>query len=85
MVMRFCGHDRLAIHVDAIAPGQRVLIVDDLIATGGTALAAISLVKRAAGEIVGARFLIDLPDLGGTKALAEAGIDAVSVMQFAGD
>ncbi len=79
------GHDRLAIHVDAIAAGQRVLIVDDLIATGGTALAAISLVKRAGGEIVGARFLIDLPDLGGTKALADAGIDAVSVMQFAGD
>ena len=78
------GTDRLAIHVDAVAPGARVLIVDDLIATGGTALAAARLVTRAGGMIVGARFLIDLPDLGGAKALAAAGIDAVSLMEFAG-
>ena len=78
------GTDRLAIHVGAVAPGARVLIVDDLIATGGTALAAARLVTRAGGMIVGARFLIDLPDLGGAKALAAAGIDAVSLMEFAG-
>ena len=78
------GTDRLAIHVGAVAPGARVLIVDDLIATGGTALAAARLVTRAGGVIVGARFLIDLPDLGGAKALAAAGIDAVSLMEFAG-
>jgi len=78
------GTDRLAMHVDACAPGARVLIVDDLLATGGTALAAARLIKRAAGEIAGARFVIDLPDLGGSKALAEAGIQAVSLVGFAG-
>ena len=79
------GSDRLTIHVDACAPGARVLIVDDLIATGGTALAAARLVKRAGGIIVGARFLIDLPDLSGVKKLAEAGIDVASLIEFAGD
>jgi adenine phosphoribosyltransferase len=79
------GTDRLAMHVDACAPGARVLIVDDLLATGGTALAAGRLVKRAGGQIVGARFMVDLPDLGGSKALAEAGIEVRSLMDFAGD
>ena len=79
------GTERLAIHVDACLPGARVLIVDDLIATGGTALAAARLVERAGGVIVGARFLIDLPDLGGARRLAEAGIDAVSLVEFVGD
>ena len=79
------GSDRLAIHVDACAAGSRVLIVDDLIATGGTALAAVRLVKRAGGSIVGARFLIDLPALGGSRALADAGVDAVSLFAFDGD
>ena len=79
------GSDRLAMHVDACAPGARVLIVDDLLATGGTALAAARLIKRAGGEIAGARFVIDLPDLGGGEALAEAGIEAVSLLEFAGD
>ena len=79
------GTDRLAMHVDACAPGARVLIVDDLLATGGTALAAVRLVRRTGAEIVGARFIIDLPDLGGGRALADAGIDAVSLMEYAGD
>ena len=79
------GTDRLAIHVDACTPGARVLIVDDLIATGGTALAAVRLVRRAGGVVVGARFLIDLPALGGTAALQADGVDAVSVMAFDGD
>ncbi|HXG81846.1 MAG TPA: adenine phosphoribosyltransferase [Sphingomicrobium sp.] len=78
------GSDRLAMHVDACAPGARVLIVDDLLATGGTALAAARLVKRAGGEIVGARFVIDLPELGGSKALADAGIEAKSLVTFEG-
>lgn len=79
------GTDRLAMHVDACAPGARVLIIDDLIASGGTALAAARLVRRAEGEIVGARFLIDLPDLGGTAALRAQGIDSNSLMAFPGD
>ena len=78
------GTDRLAMHVDACAPGARVLIVDDLLATGGTALAAARLVRRAGGEIVGARFIVDLPDLGGSRVLAEAGIETRSLMEFAG-
>jgi adenine phosphoribosyltransferase len=79
------GSDRLAMHVDACTPGSRVLIVDDLLATGGTALAAARLIKRAGGEIAGARFVIDLPDLGGGRALSNAGIEAVSLFEFEGD
>ena len=79
------GSDRLAMHVDACAPGARVLLADDLIATGGTALAATRLVRRAGGEVVGARFLIDLPELGGAEALRAEGVDTLSLMEFEGD
>ena len=79
------GTDRLAMHVDACTPGARVLIVDDLLATGGTALAAARLIRRAGGDLAGARFVCDLTDLGGGRALAEAGIDAVSLFSFDGD
>ena len=79
------GTDRLAMHVDACAPGARVLVVDDLIATGGTALAAVRLVRRAGGVVAGARFLIDLPTLGGAEALRAEGVEAVSLMAFEGD
>jgi adenine phosphoribosyltransferase len=79
------GSDRLTMHVDACAPGARVLLADELIATGGTALAAARLVRRAGGEVAGARFLIDLPELGGAEALRAEGIDVVSLMAFAGD
>ena len=78
------GSDRLAMHVDACAPGAKVLIVDDLLATGGTAMAAARLIKRAGGKIVGARFVVDLPELGGGKALAEAGIETESLFAFEG-
>ena len=76
------GTDRLTMHVDACAPGARVLIVDDLLATGGTALAAARLVRRAGADLVGARFIVDLPELGGGKALADAGIQAESLFAF---
>lgn len=79
------GRDRLAVHIDACAPGARVLVVDDLIATGGTALAAARLVRRTGAILVGARFVIDLPDLGGSAALAAKGIEASSLIKFAGD
>ena len=79
------GTDRLAMHIDAVAPGARVLVVDDLIATGGTALAAVRLVRRAGGLVIGARFIIDLPALGGTAALVADGVEAVSLMHFEGD
>ena len=79
------GTDRLTMHVDACAPGAKVLIVDDLLATGGTALAAARLVRRAGGQIVGARFVIDLPDLGGAEQLRAEGIETVALMEFGGD
>ena len=78
------GTDRLAMHVDACAPGARVLIVDDLLATGGTALAAAGLVRRAGGDLAGARFICDLPNLGGRRALAAAGVNAASLFSFDG-
>lgn len=78
------GTDRLTMHIDACAPGARILVVDDLIATGGTALAAVRLVRRAGGVVIGARFLIDLPELGGAAALQVEGVDAVSLMAFDG-
>ncbi len=78
------GTDRLTMHVDACAPGAKVLLADDLIATGGTALAAARLVRRAGGEVVGARFLIDLPDLGGAAKLEADRIETESLLAFAG-
>ena len=78
------GVDTIEIHEDAIRPGERILIVDDLIATGGTALAAAKLVERAEGDIVGAVFIVDLPELGGARLLKEAGIASHALMAFEG-
>jgi adenine phosphoribosyltransferase len=78
------GTDVVEIHEDALARGRRVLLVDDLIATGGTAAAAVKLLRRLGGEIVGAAFIIDLPDLGGADALRRDGIAVHTLMAFAG-
>ena len=78
------GSDRLAVHVDACAPGARVLLADDLIATGGTALAALRLIRRAGAVPGGAAFLIDLPELGGAAKLREEGLDVHALMAFEG-
>src|SRR5262250_2635481 len=78
------GVDIIEMHEDAVRPGERVLIVDDLIATGGTAEAAVKLVRRSGGEVVGASFIIDLPELGGLKRLAGLGIAAHVLMAFEG-
>lgn len=78
------GVDIIEIHEDAIAAGQRILIVDDLIATGGTAEAAIKLVKRSGGEIVGATFIVDLPDLGGSKRLESHAVSWQALVAFEG-
>ncbi len=78
------GEDEVEIHVDAIAPGQSVLVVDDLIATGGTAGAAIELLRRAGAVVVGAAFVIDLPDLGGAKKIAALGVPVQSLVAFGG-
>lgn len=79
------GTDELHIHADAIRPGQRVLLTDDLIATGGTALAAVSLLKRVEAELVGACFIIDLPDLGGADKLRAIGCKLLNLLEFEGD
>jgi adenine phosphoribosyltransferase len=76
------GTDRLAMHVDACAPGARVELVDDLIATGGTALAATRLIRRAGGDVVGASFLIELPELGGADLLRREGIGVKSLVAY---
>jgi adenine phosphoribosyltransferase len=78
------GTDRLAIHLDACAPGARVQLADDLIATGGTALAAARLVRRAGAVVTGASFIIDLPDLGGAERLRGEGIEVHSLVAFEG-
>lgn len=78
------GTDRLEIHIDAVLPGNRALIVDDLIATGGTALACTSLLREAGAEVAGAIFAIDLPALGGAERLRGAGVKVESLMAFDG-
>ncbi|WP_288936540.1 adenine phosphoribosyltransferase [uncultured Sphingomonas sp.] len=78
------GQDRIAMHEDALVPGQRVLLVDDLIATGGTARAAIRLLRKAGAQVEQAQFVIDLPDLGGAAALARDGIRVDSLFAFPG-
>jgi len=78
------GSDRVEIHADAIARGSRVLMVDDLIATGGTITAAIRLLREAGAEIVGCAFVIDLPDLGGMRKLKALGIPVHALVQFEG-
>ena len=79
------GTDRLEIHTDAIAQDEQVLLVDDLIATGGTAEAAAVLIQKLGGVVVGCAFVIDLPDLGGSKRLAENGLKPFSLCEFEGD
>ena len=78
------GTDTLQIHADAVTKGQRVLVIDDLIATGGTAEAAIKLLQRTECEIIGAAFVIDLPDLGGAKAIETLGVPVTSLIAFSG-
>jgi adenine phosphoribosyltransferase len=75
--------DILHIHEDAVRPGQKVLVVDDLIATGGTAKAVVELVEMLGGKVEGADFLIELVDLGGRKLLD--GYEVKSVIRFEGD
>lgn len=79
------GVDEVEIHTDAVEPGERVLVVDDLIATGGTAEAAIKLLRQAGAEVVGCSFVIDLPDLGGVKRLEAMGVKTASLVAYEGE
>ena len=79
------GTDRVEIHVDAISKGDRILLVDDLIATGGTAQASCILIESMGGKIVECCFVIDLPDLGGRKRLEDRGHKVFALCEFQGD
>ncbi len=78
------GTDRVEIHEDAVKRGEQVIVVDDLIATGGTAFAAIKLLERAGAYVVGCSFVIDLPELGGADRLRALGKDVRSLVSFEG-
>lgn len=78
------GTDRIEMHVGAVVPGVRVLLVDDLIATGGTALAGAALLRGEGAIVTDARFLVDLPDLGGAARLAQAGVTSRALLAFPG-
>jgi adenine phosphoribosyltransferase len=79
------GEDSVEIHKDSINEGTRALVVDDLVATGGTALATCELVQELGGVVVEAAFVIDLPDLGGADRLKAAGISVFSLVDFEGE
>ncbi len=79
------GTDRIEVHMDAINKGDKVLIVDDLIATGGTAEATVKLVKKMRGEIIECCFVIDLPDIGGRARLENMGQKVFALCEFEGE
>ena len=79
------GIDRIEMHVDAVSPRDRVLLVDDLVATGGTAEAACKLIERMGAEIIECCFIIDLPDLGGHARLEKNGHTVFALCEFEGD
>lgn len=78
------GIDEMEIHKDAVKPGEKVILIDDLIATGGTAEAAIKLLGQMGVELVAACFVIDLPDLGGRKKLEDLGVAVRTLIAFEG-
>lgn len=79
------GTDRVEVHTDAIRSGERVLLIDDLIATGGTAIATIDLIEQVGGEVVGCGFIIDLPDLGGAARIRGRGLEVCTLCSFEGE
>ena len=79
------GTDRIEIHRDALKKGERVLLVDDLLATGGTALAAAALIEKLGAVVVEMAFIVDLPDVGGKKKLLEKGYTVFALTEFEGD
>lgn len=78
------GEAVVEIHDDAIKPGEKILVVDDLLATGGTAEAGIKLIERLGGEIVSTSFVIDLPELGGRARLEKMGMEVIALCEFDG-
>jgi adenine phosphoribosyltransferase len=78
------GVDEMEIHLDAVRPGERVVLIDDLIATGGTALAAVDLLGQSGADLVSAAFIVDLPELGGADRLRAAGVAVSALVSFSG-
>ncbi len=79
------GTDTIEVHIDAVKRGDRVLIIDDLLATGGTSLASATLIEKLGGEVVELAFIVDLPDVGGRKKIKEAGYNLFTLVQFEGE
>jgi len=79
------GTDTIEMHKDAIKKGDRVLLVDDLLATGGTAVASAALIEKLGGKVVEMAFIVDLPDVGGAKKLAAKGYKYFCLTEFEGD
>ncbi len=78
------GLDHMEMHCDAVSPGERVILVDDLLATGGTAEAAVSLLRQQGAEVLGACFVIDLPELGGARKLRDMGVPVQALVAYSG-
>jgi adenine phosphoribosyltransferase len=78
------GSDSMEMHLDAVSEGEKVMLVDDLIATGGTALAAVQLLRAAKAQIIAAAFVVDLPELGGAARLRDAGVGVSTLVAFEG-
>ena len=78
------GVDEMEVHADAVKPGDKVILIDDLIATGGTATAAVTLLKRLGADVVAACFVIDLPDLGGADKIRALGVPVRTLIAFDG-
>lgn len=79
------GNATVEMHTDSVRPGQRVLLIDDLIATGGTMVAAAKLLQRLGANVIEAAAIIDLPDLGGSQAVKETGLPVYTVCSFNSD
>ena len=79
------GIDEMEMHVDAVRPGERIILVDDLIATGGTADAAVRLLRQQGVQVLAAVFIVNLPGLGGAQRLRDAGVSVRTLMEFSGD
>ena len=78
------GVDEMEMHIDAVEPSQKVILVDDLIATGGTAVGAVQLLRKIGADVISACFVIDLPDLGGRKKLEDLGVEVRTLVEFSG-
>ena len=76
------GVDEMEMHADAVTSGERIILVDDLIATGGTAEAAVRLLRKQGADVLAGLFIVNLPKLGGAQLLRDAGVPVHTLMEF---